>query len=285
MNISSPLRYPGGKAAMAGLLSQIRRINGLGGRSIAEPYAGGAGASLTLLFLEETNEIFINDADRRIHDFWWSITNQVEPFLEKLSKSRASMAEWFRQREIYNAPGRRSRLDRGFATFYLNRCNRSGIIINGGPIGGMEQTGKWKINARYNKPSLAERCQKISEYSNRIHISSEDGINFIDRYTDSSVFFFIDPPYYNKGAELYMNGLSDEYHRSLADKLRDNPQIPWVLTYDDCHEIRKLYRGWSKIKSFGLRYSAANKRVGREIMIVPEWMNLPKAQESDAISW
>ena len=51
MKTCSPLRYPGGKSAMAELLSEIRRLNGLGDRAIAEPFAGGAGASLTLLFL------------------------------------------------------------------------------------------------------------------------------------------------------------------------------------------------------------------------------------------
>src|ERR1700690_1156875 len=128
MKISSPLRYPGGKATMAGLLRQIRRLNGLGDRGMAEPFAGGAGASLTLLYLEETNEIYINDLDPAIHDFWWALVNKPKPFINILAKTRVSMAEWHRQRDVYKDQGRVSRLHRGFAAFYLNRCNRSGII-------------------------------------------------------------------------------------------------------------------------------------------------------------
>ena len=85
MKTSSPLRYPGGKSSMAGLLGDIRKLNGLGDRAIAEPYAGGAGASLNLLFLEETHKIFINDADDAIYDFWWTLVNRPQPFFNLLS--------------------------------------------------------------------------------------------------------------------------------------------------------------------------------------------------------
>jgi DNA adenine methylase len=121
---------------MAGLLGQIRKINGLGSYSVAEPFAGGAGASLSLLFRGETSEIHINDADVAIYDLWWSLTNRPEQFSKLLKKTRVSMAEWRRQRDTCRSTDRRlSRLTRGFSAFYLNRCNRSGIIKDGGPIG------------------------------------------------------------------------------------------------------------------------------------------------------
>src|SRR6267154_345158 len=151
MKTSSPLRYPGGKSAMSSLLSQVKFVNGLGRLSLAEPFAGGAGASLSLLYLEEAPDIFINDGDPAIHDFWWAVTNKTKQFLKLIAETRVSMAEWRRQRDIYRSKERVSRLRRGFAAFYLNRCNRSGIIMNGGPIGGVKQLGEWKLNARFNK--------------------------------------------------------------------------------------------------------------------------------------
>ena len=60
MKTSSPLRYPGGKSAMADLLRSIRRLNGLGSRDLAEPFAGGAGASLSLLFQEEVPKVLMH---------------------------------------------------------------------------------------------------------------------------------------------------------------------------------------------------------------------------------
>ncbi len=269
---------------MASLLGQIRKLNGLGDRTIAEPFAGGAGASLSLLYLEQTSEIFVNDADPAIHDFSWAVVNRHRPFVDMLSSKRVSMAEWGRQRHVYRGSGG-SRLRRGFAAFYLNRCNRSGIIMNGGPIGGVKQTGKWKLNARYNKSELRRRCEKLAEYRDRIHVSCRDGIQFIERMDATSTFFFIDPPYYVKGQTLYLNALDDEYHAALSRRLKVMSETAWVLTYDDCPEIRRLYSGWASIRPFSLRYAASERRNGKEVLIVPKSMRLPASQTSNALIW
>lgn len=269
---------------MVDLLTRIRRENGLSGHDFAEPFAGGAGAALTLLFLEESRRIYINDADRSISDLWWALTNRSGPFLRMLSEKRVNISEWRRQRDVYKKPSS-SRLNRAFATFYLNRCNRSGIILNGGPIGGIKQDGQWKIGARYNKKQLKERCGRIAEYSDRIRTSSEDGLEFIKKLERENVFFFIDPPYFEKGPTLYLNSLSEDYHQSLAEELRRLEQRAWVLTYDDCTEIRKMYRGWANIRPFALPYAAAERRTGREVLITPRWLKLPTHQRSDALVW
>lgn len=285
MRTASPLRYPGGKSAMAGLLSGIRSINRLGDRAIAEPFAGGAGASLSLLYREDTPEIHINDVDQAIYDFWWTIVNRPRPFLAMLRSKRVSMAEWRRQRDTYRQTSSVSRLRRGFAAFYLNRCNRSGIIMNGGPIGGVEQTGKWKLGARFNKAELQTRCAKVAEYGERIRVSQVDAVEFIDSHHEDDLFFFIDPPYYGKGQTLYLNKLDHDYHQRLANHLRAMEDASWVVTYDDCPEIRNMYRDWANIRPFSLRYAAAERRSGREILITPRWMRLPDEQDSAAIGW
>lgn len=285
MKGSSPLRYPGGKSTMAGLLAHIRKLNGLGDRSIAEPFAGGAGASLSLLFLEETPEILINDADPAIHDFWWAVTKRPKQFTDMILRTPVSITEWHRQRDLYRSGSRVSRLCRGFAAFYLNRCNRSGIIMNGGPIGGIKQGGKWKLDARFNKEDLVRRCQKISDYGNRVHVSGDDGIKFIKKLTTDSNFMFIDPPYFAKGKTLYLNALNREYHMALGEHLKRMANHAWVLTYDDCPEIRQIYQGWANIRPFTLRYAAAERRSGNEILIVPKEMKLPSSQTSAAIAW
>lgn len=281
----SPLRYPGGKSALAGVLSRIRKLNQLGNRPVAEPFAGGAGASLSLLFLEETDRILINDADPAIHDFWWSLVNRPKPFIRRLMNARVSMAEWRRQRDAYRASGRSSRLRRGFSAFYLNRCNRSGIIMNGGPIGGVEQAGPWKLGARFNKQDLRRRCERIAEYRERIQVAGKDGLEFIESLDPDTSFYFVDPPYFHKGQTVYLNALDQEYHVALAAKMRARKSAAWVLTYDDCPQIRRLYRGWTTIRSFSLRYSARERRRGKEILIVPKWMSLPAFHTSAAIMW
>lgn len=270
---------------MVEILRNIRRLNGLGDRSVAEPFAGGAGASLSLLYLEETHRIYINDADPAIHDFWWVLVNKPEKFLELLSKARVNIAEWRRQRETYRSRTGVPRVRRGFATFYLNRCNRSGVVMNGGPIGGTSQTGRWKIDARFNKDALRQRCQKVAEYRARISVSGEDGIQFIERLASHSTFLIIDPPYFEKGPTLYLNALDDEYHKALAARLRSMSDAAWVLTYDDCAEVRRLYRDWAEVRPFSVRYTAAERRSGREVLITPKWIRLPREQSSRTITW
>lgn len=270
---------------MAGLLQQIRKLNGFGGRAIAEPFAGGAGASISLLYMEETERIYLNDADPAIFDFWWTLTNRPTPFITQIERVELTMDEWRRQRTAYCSTAPISRLKRGFAAFYLNRCNRSGIIINGGPIGGVDQKGEWKIDARFNRQNLQTRCKKVAEYADRISVSCLDGIEFVKSLDADSTLFFIDPPYFNKGSLLYLNLLNDDYHAELAARLKSMNDAAWVVTYDDCPEIRSLYEGWATIRPFGLRYAAADRRNGKEILIVPKGMRLPTSQSSNAISW
>lgn len=270
---------------MANVLAQISQLNDLGNRTIAEPFAGGAGASLGLLFDERTPSIRINDLDHSVRDFWWAVTERNDDFLQLIQKSKVCITEWYRQRDIYRTKSRISRLKRGFATFFLNRCNRSGVIFNGGPIGGIEQLGEWKIDARFNKSDLIARCRRLADYSDRIWVSGLDGIEFINSLDANKTLFFIDPPYFEKGQSLYLNMASNDYHESLSKRLKEMPSYAWVLTYDDCAEIRKLYKGWANIRSFSLRYSAAERRGGSEVLITPKWLKLPSSQKSEAIGW
>jgi DNA adenine methylase len=285
MKTASPLRYPGGKSAMAGLLGEVRKLNGLGNRPIAEPFAGGAGASLTLLYLEETPEIHINDADSAIHAFWWTLANRPKPFLDLLARVPVTMDEWLRQRKTYRSKGRVSRLRRGFSAFFLNRCNRSGIITNGGPIGGVRQEGKWRLDARFNRAGLRRRCERVVEYRERIFVSDRDGMDFIRNFEPGTTFFFIDPPYFGKGPTLYLNALDEQYHNALADQLRSMSDQSWVLTYDDCAAVRRLYGGWARVRPFSLRYAGTGGPNGAEVLITPKWMRLPSFQDSAALHW
>ncbi|MCA9064662.1 MAG: DNA adenine methylase [Planctomycetaceae bacterium] len=285
MKSVSPLRYPGGKSRMAGLLAEIRSMNGLGQHALAEPFAGGAGASLLLLFREEAERIRVNDADPAIFSFWWTLINRSAPFIELLRRAKVTMNEWRVQREVVRGRSRVSKLRLAYAAFYLNRCNRSGIIMNGGPIGGVAQTGKWKLDARFPKPELIRRCERVVEYRERINVTGDDGLEFIRASDVSKTFFFIDPPYFNKGATLYLNALDHQYHCELAGTLRSMQEAAWVLTYDDCPEIRQLYDGWATIRPFGLQYTAADRRQGAEVLICPKWLRLPSAQRSLAVKW
>lgn len=272
VSIASPLRYPGGKSGLSEFFGQVIRINGMRDPVYVEPYAGGAGAALELLFSERVSRVVFNDKDRCIFAFWRAILNQTEQFLDLLDSTTISIKEWRRQRKIYEHPKRHGQLRVGFATFFLNRCNRSGILVSGGPIGGHDQKGKWKINARFNKEGLRERIEKIGLYRDRIEVHNLDALDFLRSVVRpitsgrNSCLVYLDPPYYAKGKELYLNSYDHADHVTLAKYLSRSKFFNWVLTYDNVSQIRELYSEF-KPQEFDLSYSAYERRTGRELLI------------------
>lgn len=275
----SPLRYPGGKARLTDFLIEIFSANGAHEPHYVEPYAGGAGAALRLLFEEYAESITINDADPRVSCFWEAVTKQNDNFLDLLDKTEVTVTEWQRQRKIYEKCDLRKILDVGFATFFLNRTTRSGIIHNGGPIGGYDQTGNYKIDARFNRGQLARRVQRIGAYSDRINVSGYDGLALLKKINKSHVkakrtFVYLDPPYYSKGADLYLNKFTHDQHKELAAYLGSAKNFPWIMTYDNVEAIRGLYLNFPQAW-FNLSYSAYERRKGQELLIYPESVVVP----------
>ncbi len=275
----SPLRYPGGKVSLCEVLKSIIYANGKQGGTYVEPFAGGAGAGLKLLREGHVDSVVINDADRSIYSFWKCVMGRTGELVKRVKAAKLTMPEWRHQRDVYRRPGRRSEIDVGFAAFYLNRCNRSGIIKNGGPIGGIEQKGEWKLDARFNREDLAERIEELASYGDRITVLRRDArdlVGELDRFADvSRCFVYADPPYYVKGRELYLNHFDDDDHMGFAEAIREQAGLSWVATYDDVARIRELYDG-DQIMRFNLRYSAHLKSVkGSELLIAPQHVVVP----------
>ncbi|HEY5235693.1 MAG TPA: DNA adenine methylase [Rhabdochlamydiaceae bacterium] len=263
----TPLRYPGGKTSLFQYFDEIIKSNGWHDVKYIEPYAGGAGAALSLLLLEKVGSIVINDYDRAIYAFWKAITQETDAFINLIESVPLSINQWEKQKAIYKNPRDHNILDLGFATFFLNRTNRSGVL-NAGPIGGKDQSGKWKMDARYNKKVLIERIKLIALYRDRITVVRKNGLKVIENYSqDSRAFFYVDPPYFIKGADLYLNAFKLKDHQKLAKVLNSYSKTKWVLTYDNEQKIRELYPD-RKQTPFSLKYSVhPNSKVGSEIMI------------------
>lgn len=275
----SPLRYPGGKAVLSDFLANVLDINDLQDGTYIEPYAGGAGAALNLLFGEHVQRIILNDADPCVYAFWNAVLNRKNDLIRRLRDTPITIDAWKQQRDIYRNQYRHSRIQVAFASFFLNRCNRSGIIVNGGPIGGYEQLGRWKLDARYNKEELIRRIEKIYLYRDRISFYNMDAIDFLKKVVVKSadidkMLIYLDPPYYVKGSELYLNHYGPEDHARLASFIRQRADINWVITYDDVPEIRRLYRG-CKCIPFQLNYSASKQKVGNELLIHRRGFSIP----------
>lgn len=270
----SPLRYPGGKAALYPFLRQVIRTNGLAGCTYVEPYAGGAGAGLSLLVTGQVARVVINDLDPAIAAFWHTLVDEPDALMARVRKVRLSVREWRRQKEIYSAADTSDLAALGFATFYLNRTNRSGVL-NGGPIGGLDQTGNYKIDARFNRSDLVERIRVIALYAKRITVTSRDGAAVIKQYARSAdAFIYADPPYFEKAGSLYLNTFQPDDHEALAAVLNARADTKWLLTYDNVARVAELYPDRRR-QTFGLHYSAHRVTKATEVMVIADALQVP----------
>lgn len=265
----SPLRYPGGKAALAGLFADL--IAGLQLRSTTyvEPYAGGAGAGIALLRRGLVDHLVVNDFDTAVHAFWFAAVHRTEEFVELVRSVPLTIPEWKRQREIYRADDDTDRLALGFAFFYLNRTNRSGVL-RGGVIGGLDQTGTYKIDARFNRDTLADRISAIGALRDHITVSDLDGRQVILDYAhDPDVFMYIDPPYVQAGSRLYLNAFDTRDHTALAEAVGQIDRAHWLMTYDTASLIERLYARHYQSR-YDLNYSARYPGRAAELMIASD---------------
>ncbi|MCD8102304.1 MAG: DNA adenine methylase [Alistipes sp.] len=261
----SPLRYPGGKNCIFPFVSQFFYENNLVGINYAEPYAGGAGLALRLLFEEYVNKIFINDFDPSIYAFWHTVLNENERFCKWIEEVDISIENWKKYKNIQNKINETTSFELAKSTFFLNRTNISGVI-KGGVIGGQNQSGKYKINARFNKKELILKLKKIYSLRDRIIISNEDGINFVDKLERKrkDIFIYLDPPYYRKGADLYMNFYREQDHRELSERVK-KIRKKWMVSYDNHEFILDLYSTQKKLL-YKLSQCASN-RIGDEVLV------------------
>lgn len=269
MKVLSPLRYPGGKAKIADFIKQVVKDNDLLDGVYVEPYAGGAAVALSLLMDEYVSRIIINDKDRSIYAFWHSVLYDTDHLCQLIEETPVNMETWRIQRELQSPENKETvnLLMLGFSTFFMNRTNRSGII-KAGVIGGFNQTGNYKIDARYRKEELIARIRRIASYADRIELHHEDAVDLVNHIAQTApenTILYLDPPYYQKGRGLYMNYYDDTDHERIRDVITHVDSLRWIVSYDNSAFIKSLYQSF-RSQEFYLNYSANNNGKGTEVI-------------------
>lgn len=270
----SPLRYPGGKAKLYNEIVELIEKNNFNNYSYIEPFAGGAGLALKLLMKNKVKKIIINDIDISIYSFWYSILNHTDEFIKQIEETDINMKNWYHYKDIQNNKNNEDIFNLGFSTFFLNRTNRSGII-NAGVIGGKNQNSEYKMDCRFKKNELIKRIIRISEFKSKIKMYNKDTSDFIKqniKKMKKDYFIFFDPPYFNKGKQLYHNYYNEKDHKNLSLKIKTIKNIPWIVTYDNVQSIKNMYSEYNQIE-YSLNYSTGKKHNGKEIMIFNKNVN------------
>lgn len=266
----SPLRYPGGKAKVYNQIVKLLEINNKLGTTYIEPFAGGCGLALLLLKKNIVSNLILNDIDKSIYCFWKSVLKYNNELCQMIEEAELTLDERVIQKEIQenkkelNFRKKADILKLGFSTFYLNRVNRSGII-KAGVIGGVNQTGNYKMDCRFNKNELVKKIQEIGSYKDNIKFYNLDAVEFLKRIKKKNTFIFFDPPYYKKGKDLYVNFYTHIDHEKLSNKI-SSLKNDWIVTYDNTNEIKRMYSNYRQIE-FGISYTLERKRKAKEIMI------------------
>jgi DNA adenine methylase len=274
----TPLRYPGGKGKLTPFVKRIMEVNDLLDGQYVEPYAGGAAIGLELLLDGFVSKIHVNDISRPIYSFWKAVLEHTEGLVRLVRNTRLTVRSWDRQKKVLAHADDHDDLALGFATFFLNRTNRSGIL-NGGIIGGRDQTGPWRIDARYNPVDLSARIEAIARVGRRILLSRKDAAEFLRDLLPKlpkKSLVYLDPPYYVKGKDLYYAFYQPQDHATIASLVRSIHEKMWIVSYDNVVAVRDLYRGYRSV-TYKLAYSAREHGTGSEVMFFSPGMKVPEA--------
>ncbi len=94
-----------------------------------------------------------------------------------------------------------------------------------------------------NIRSLFGLIQDVSIRLNNAVIENQDFEILIKHYDRDNAFFYCDPPYYSS-EYVYQCGFTWDDHLRLKNTLA-NSKGKWLVSYNDCKEIRNLYDGYS----------------------------------------
>lgn len=273
----TPLRYPGGKQRLTPFVAEILETNDATGCCYAEPYAGGAGVAMELLLDGRVRHVYLNDSSVHLYAFWHSMLSDPEAFCRKISRASLSLESWKRHRAVVRSPEDHDRTELGFSTFYLNRCNRSGILT-AGVIGGLQQLGKYRIDARFPRTELIKRVEAIATRKARISVSNLDAEKFmVDRVNalPKDTLVYCDPPYFERAERLYLNAYQPSDHARVSKTIQRRLKRPWIISYDSHAAIANLYSD-RRMFRYSLQYSAIEAYAGTELFVFSDDLEIPK---------
>jgi DNA adenine methylase len=151
------------------------------------------------------------------------------------------------------------------------------------------QKSQYKIDCRWSPEYICKKVDKLHDLFAAIEVRGNccTNLDFADVIEDTECrcLLYIDPPYYVKGNDLYQHGFTVEDHERLANALR-NTEHAWVLSYDDCYEVRQLYK-WANVEPLDVNYSITamkdkdtgerRSRTKTELLIRPKQAKLTSA--------
>jgi DNA adenine methylase len=277
-SILSPLRYPGSKRRLAAYVERALQLNGLRPQLFVEPFAGGASVALQLLNDGAVERIGLMDLDPLVASFWKTVFNDTEWLVRQIERVPVNVDEWRRWRRSSPSSTRQLALK----CLFLNRTSFSGILgPSAGPIGGWSEKSAYGIDCRFPRDTLIRRVLQAAALRDRVafvwNVSWKRGISKLRRLRAArklprNVFYYFDPPFFEKADRLYNHFFDQAAHELLRDHVLAE-RSRWLLSYDSARRVRELYG--RAPRSLHLLYTVSagtDSRSAREIVL----SNLPR---------
>lgn len=255
VKLSSNLRYPGGKSKMLPLIMEHLDPLLINSKYYIEPFVGGGSVMLHVAANYPNLQLFINDKNYGVASFWSIVTGTDDQKINQL----ITLIDQKPTVDLYAQLREDKSLDPvmcAYKMLFFNKCNFSGIETSG-PIGGTKQESKYKIDCRYNPAKIKQGIKDINQVTRGRVVASNVDINNCFVLWNSDYPAYLDPPYVWKGSELYVNYMEQPEHEQMAKRLASRSN--WLLSYDDCPEVRALYAE-KEIVNLSVRYSINGKK-------------------------
>jgi len=267
--MTSFFRYPGGKAKLQQKI--IPKLGNIANLEYREPFFGGGSIGIAVLD-QRPASVWINDFDDGIAALWQSVIYYPALLKEQIRQLKPSVAAFDQiKSELSSKVPSCDSADQianfGLKKLAIHQLSYSGLGTKaGGPLGGKHQRSKYKIDSRWSPNYMCAQIDLIHAKFAGLEVCCTS-VDFMALIEDTSrrAIVFLDPPYWEKGSSLYQHAFSDADHQRLADALRVT-EHHWVLTYDDCPQIRALYN-WATIEVLEVKYSIAGSHTKNELLI------------------
>jgi DNA adenine methylase len=149
--------------------------------------------------------------------------------------------------------------------------------MTAGVIGGVNQRGQWRIDARFTRNELIKRIETIAARRKQITVSNLDAEDFMMKRVNAlprTTLVYCDPPYFARAERLYLNVYEPDDHARLAKFIQKKLRRPWVVSYDNHPTIAALYRGRRQFR-YSIQYSAIRSYEGSESFIFSDGLKIP----------
>lgn len=261
-DMNSFFRYPGGKAKLKSVVIKKLSQYYTDGVEYCEPFFGGGSVGLNFILSSNCKKVCLNDYDYGVACLWNSVIYYPEYLKEAVKLFEPSVEAFHSFKQDLLSGIKESMVSTGFKKLAIHQISYSGLgTKSGGPLGGKDQKSKYKIDCRWSPDYICKKIDKIHNMFKGVSIKfkavmSEDFSTILESLDKSLTY--LDPPYYVKGNDLYQHGFTHDDHLRLAESLRKHNNR-WVLSYDDCPEIREIY-SWANIEVIDVKYSITAKK-------------------------